>query len=146
MKWILILALTCFSLAGWAQLPAAGQKIKGPVTTKRGLVLKEGDTIRFGEGKLTSGGYQHIYTSFDKFGQKAESSHLEEGYAYKYAVIKEFREVGSGADKRFVALIRPKGGISVNFRALDLDPAIEAKEIIAVNGTAISKLIAKKQI
>ncbi|GAB3250570.1 hypothetical protein GCM10027347_08430 [Larkinella harenae] len=146
MKWTLFLAFAFFSLPGLAQLPASGQKVNGPVTTKRGLVLKIGDTIRFGEGKQASGGYQHIYTSFDKFGQKAASSHLEEGYAYKYAVVKEFREVGSGADKRFVALIRPKGGISVNFRALDLDPAIEAKEIIAVNGTAISKLIANKQI
>jgi hypothetical protein len=144
MKWILLLALACVSLPDWAQLPAVGKKIAGPVTTKRGIVLKAGDNVRFGEGGLPSGGYQHIYISFDKFGQKA--AYLEEGYAYKYAVIKEFREVGSGEDKRYVALIRPKGGISVNLRALDIEPAMDSKEIISINGTAISKLVIKKQI
>lgn len=130
----------------WAQLPATGKRVAGPVTTKRGIALKEGDQVRFGEGSLASGGYQHIYLSFDKIGQKAEEAHLEEGYAYKYATIKEFREIGTGSDKRYVALIRPKGGISINFRAVDLEPAMQSKEIISINGTAISKLIAKKQI
>ncbi|GAB3327302.1 hypothetical protein GCM10027299_27750 [Larkinella ripae] len=146
MKWTLFFVFTCLSLTSLAQLPASGKKVNGPVTTKRGLVLKVGDSIRFGAGGLPSGGYQSIYTSFDKFGQKAEASHLEEGYAYKYATIKEFREVESGTDKRFVALVKPKGGISVNFRAIDLESAIDSKEIISVNGTAISKLLAKKPI
>ncbi|MGA0557571.1 hypothetical protein ACO2Q8_13025 [Larkinella sp. VNQ87] len=144
MKPFLLLLLVCSSLNGRAQLPASGKKIVGPVTTKRGIVLKEGDQVRFGEGTLPSGGYQHIYLSFDKFGQKA--AYLEEGYAYKYATIREFREVGSGSEKRLVALIRPKGGISINLRALDLEPAMAAKEIISINGTAISKLVSKKQI
>ncbi|GAB3904824.1 hypothetical protein GCM10028803_34800 [Larkinella knui] len=144
MKWILFFALASISLNGLAQLPAAGKRITGPVTTKRGIVLRAGDSVRFGEGGLPSGGYQNIYSSFDKFGQKTAG--LEEGYAYKYATIKEFREVGSGDDKRYVALVRPKGGISVNFRAIDLEPAMDAKEIISINGKAISKLIVKKTI
>ncbi|MFC5410964.1 hypothetical protein ACFPMF_16715 [Larkinella bovis] len=144
MKWIFFLALISVSLQSVAQLPASGKKVTGPITTKRGIALKIGDTVRFGEGGLADGSYQHIYVSFDKFGQK--TAHLEEGYGYKYAVIKEFREVDSGNDKRYVALVRPKGGISVNFRAVDLEPAMESKEIISVNGTAISKLISRKQI
>ncbi|MFD1145005.1 hypothetical protein ACFQ4C_28005 [Larkinella insperata] len=146
MKWILLFALIGVSLASQAQLPATGKRVNGPVTTKRGIVLKEGDQIRFGEGGLASGGYQHIYLTFDKVGQKAEAAHLEEGYAYKYATVKEFREVGSGSDRRLVALVRPKGGITINFRAVDLEPAMQSKEIISINGTAISKLISKKQI
>ena len=146
MKWLLFVILIGVSLSSWAQLPATGKRVTGPVTTKRGIVLKEGDQVRFGEGGLASGGYQYVYLSFDKFGQKAEVAHLEEGYAYKYATIKEFREVGSGNDKRLVALVRPKGGITINFRAVDLEPAMQSKEIISINGTAISKLIAKKQI
>ncbi|GAB3926739.1 hypothetical protein GCM10028804_30820 [Larkinella terrae] len=127
-----------------AQLPASGTKVSGPITTKKGLVLKAGDKVRFGAGGLSSGGYQHIYTSFEKFGQKTAG--LEEGYSYKYAQIKEFREVGTGDEKRYVALVRPKGGISVNLRAIDLEPAIAAKEIISINDVAISKLISKKTI
>ncbi|RAK02618.1 hypothetical protein LX87_00738 [Larkinella arboricola] len=146
MKWLLFVALIGISLTSQAQLPATGKRVYGPVTTKRGIVLKEGDQVRFGEGGLASGGYQHIYLTFDKFGQKAETAHLEEGYAYKYATIKEFREVGSGSDRRLVALIRPKGGVSIHFRAVDLEPAMQSKEIISINGTAISKLISKKQI
>lgn len=144
MKTLLFVVLVCASLNVVAQLPASGKKVNGPVTTKRGIELKAGDLVRFGKGGLPSGGYEHIYLSFDKFGQK--TAYLEEGYAYKYATIKEFREVGNGNDKRFVALIRPKGGISVNLRALDLEPAMESKEIISINNTAISKLIVKKQI
>jgi hypothetical protein len=144
MKWILFFVLAVVTLNGLAQLPAAGKRIDGPITTKRGIVLKVGDSVRFGKGGLASGAYQHIYFSFDKFGQKAAS--LEEGYAFKYATVREFREVGTGPDKRFVVLVRPKGGISVNFRAIDIEPAMEAKEIISINGTAISKLVVKKQI
>lgn len=116
----------------------------GPITTKKGVVLKTGDKVRFGEGGLSLGEYQHIYTSFEKFGQKSAS--LEEGYRYKYAQIKEFREVGTGDEKRFVALVKPKGGISVTLRAIDLEPAMAAKEIISVNDVAIIKLIPKKTI
>lgn len=144
MKWILFFVLAVVSLNGLAQLPAVGKRISGPITTKRGIVLKAGDSVRFGKGGLPSGAYQHAYLSFDKFGQKAAA--LEDGYAFKYATIKEFREMGTGPDKRFVALVKPKGGINVNFRAIDLEPAMETKEIISINGTAISKLVIKKQI
>jgi hypothetical protein len=144
MKWILLLVLAGVSLNGLAQLPASGKSVKGPITTKRGIVLKVGDNVRCGEGGLSTGAYQYIYSSFDKFEQK--NAHLEEGYSYKYASIREFREVGSGDTKRYVALVRPKGGINVNYKAVDLEPAMDSKEIISVNDKAIIKLIVKKPI
>ncbi|WP_128543169.1 hypothetical protein [Larkinella soli] len=144
MKTFASLVFFVMSAAAFAQLPGSGERLTGPVTTRKGIVLKEGDDLRFGEGIHAGGTYRYIFLSFAKFGDKA--SHLEEGYAYKHAVIREFREVGSGNDRRLVALVKPKGGISVYFRAIDLEPAMESKEIISVNGVAISKLVKKNQL
>lgn len=144
MKVFVCILLVAVSTQCLAQLRGSGDRILGPVKTKRGLVLKENDDVRFGAGSLPSGWYKNVYASFDKFGEG--KARIDEGYAYKHAVIKEFREVGSGSEKRLVALVKPKGGISVYLKAIDVEPAVDAKEIISINGVAISKLIAKKPL
>ncbi|WP_234736717.1 hypothetical protein [Tellurirhabdus bombi] len=132
---LLLVSTVCFGQNG-------GKRVMGPVTTTRGLVLKEGDILRFGKGSLSSGWYKNAFTSIKRIGQK--DGQLDEGYAYVTTTVREFYEIGSGQNKRLVALVRPKGGISISYKAVDLDPAIDSKEIISVNGVAIPKLLPKK--
>jgi hypothetical protein len=139
MKAFFIVVCTLLSVCCSAQSSVKSTSISGPITTKRGVVLREGDVLRLGDGSLPSRWFKYIFTSINGF--DTEKARLDEGYAFNYATIKEFREVNTRNGVKLVALVKPKGGISVYNKAVDLEPAMDAKEVIAVNGVAVYKLI-----
>lgn len=120
---------------------AQTRQTTGPVTTKHGIVIEVGDKLRMGEGSLPSGGYRYVYKSPAAFGK----GHLDGGFQYVTAEIREIQERGTGAGRTLVLLIVPKGDLNIFKKAVDIERAIDAREIIAVNGVSISKLIAKKK-
>ena len=137
MRALLTLAILTVSTAGFAQ--TTGRTLPQSVTTRQGVTLRVGDDLRLGEGSLPSGWYKYIFTSISALDQ--QKGRLDDGYAYNHSTIREFREVGSGNNRRLIVLVRPKGGIHVYPKAVDIESAIGTKEVISVNGTAISKLI-----
>jgi|GEM_PF-6845991 len=112
---------------------------QGSVTTRQGLVLNVGDRLRFGEGKMDNKAYRHAFTALRHLDKP--TAHLDEGYAYTYATIRELRETGTGGNRRLLALVKPKGDLLPVNKVIDLEPALEAKEIISVNDVAVYTLL-----
>ncbi|WP_266363520.1 hypothetical protein [Tellurirhabdus rosea] len=140
MKNLLFVACLLLTLTGMAQ--SNRQKVTGPVTSRRGIELKEGDILRLGEGTGSGRSFRHVFTSINRLGQ--EASQIDGGYQYVNTTIKEFYEVGTGANRRLIVLVRPKGDMNLNMKAVDLESAIESKEVISLNGTSLYKLMRKE--
>jgi hypothetical protein len=127
MKALSLIVLCFVSSAAIAQI--YGKKTKGAITIFDSVTVKPGDTIYLGRGSAQRGEFSYIYQPPNVWAGSREMS-LGRNFANMKAVIKFFKNQKTArAGEKVVAVVN-FGGFN---EVADLEPAIEAGEIIAIN-------------
>ena len=124
----LFLLITSVSHAQFAK------KITGPVQTRRGITLKEGDTLTLGRGSGSDGTFRYLNMGLEPEGRANDP--LPAHYAGKSFPVKVFRESQTGQVYKFYASLKAH---TLYTTFADIEAAIDAKELMAVNGREIGK-------
>lgn len=134
-----ILLICCLLLTAYVSQAQFDKKIVGPIKLRTGLEFREGDTLLLGRGTRSDGTFTYINE-----GILAGTSDdpLPANHAHTMAVIKLFRVRRVGQSNKLYASL--KAGTLYGAFA-DLDAAVAAKEIIAINGQEIGKPRANTQ-
>lgn len=115
-----------------AQIP--GQKIDGPIKFNDTLTLKEGDQLTLGSGSSGNfGNFRYIYTPMNAYLGTPEES-LSRSFSGKTATVKFFKSHSHKKQGTKVFTVVNLGGFN---EVVELVPAIEAGEIIAINGKKV---------
>ena len=131
--------LSCLLLLAISSQAQFDKKVIGPVKTRAGLELKEGDTLLLGRGTRYDGAFTYI-----NMGILAGSTDdpMLAAHAHTTAIIKSFRVRKVGQTNKYYAALKA----NMLYTAFaDLEAAIDAKELIAVNGHEIGKPRAQQQ-
>ncbi|NID10641.1 SHOCT domain-containing protein [Fibrivirga algicola] len=124
--------LGLFGSASQAQIP--GKQSKEPVTLTDGITVNVGDTLRWGRGSTPYGDFKYVVQPLNVLAGTREQF-LDRRYNGQWAVVKHFKvQSVKNAGNKTVAVVNPFSGY--NF-AVDLEPAIEAGEIVAVNSRRV---------
>lgn len=115
------------------------KKIIGPIKTRKGIELKEGDTLLLGRGANHDGTFQYVKTGL--MASTAQDP-LTADHAHTTAIVKLFRQHTIGKSPKLYASLKA-GTIYTAFA--DVEAAVDAKEIIAINGQEIGKPQARQQ-
>ena len=128
------LLLFCFLLTTLIVHAQFAKKITGPVQTRRGITLKEGDALTLGRGSNYDGAFRYLTMGIEPEG--ASNDRLPTHYAGKSFPIKVFRMSQTGQTTKLYASLKAN---TLYTTFVDIEAAIDAKELIAVNGQEIGK-------
>lgn len=121
-----ITGLCLFTLSAHAQIP--GSKIKGPIEVQ-GTKVDEGDTLHIGTGSNPNGNFKFIVIPINVLAGVPETP-LHKQFANTHIVVKFLKKYESKrVGEKYFAVINP-GGFN---HMVDLQPAIEAGELLGVN-------------
>ncbi len=135
-----IFLLFSILLTGFTSYAQFAKKITGPVQTRRGITLKEGDTLTLGRGSGYGGTFRYLKMGLEPEG--AANDPLPTHYAGKSFPIKLFRESQTGQETKLYASLKAH---TLYTTFANIEAAIDTKEIIAVNGQEIGKPRARPQ-
>lgn len=141
MKYVLsiFLALTC--VMAHSQIP--GKKTNAPTTIFDGaLTVHVGDTLNLGSGAdPATGNFVHIYamgwTMNTTYGIGDDQNRLDRSYANQYLIVEVFREKNH-KHTGYRKYTQIKIGTWDDRYNADLEAAIRAGEIVAINGTDVT--------
>lgn len=120
----LIILLFLIPFYGFSQIP--GKKIEGPIKTKYGFLIQEGDTIIIGTGTNPNGDFKYIYMPTNGFAGNQESS-LPKMYSGASIQIKFFKKLsGPKFGEKFFTVFN-MGGFN---QVIEFEQAYESGEII----------------
>lgn len=132
MKTLLLSVAITLATAAAAQIP--GTRIDGPLKISDQISVKEGDTLKIGTGSNSvHGNFRFIYTPANAWLGSPEES-LDRSFTGKIGVIKTFKKWThkKSGEKTFTVI--NLGGLNT---VVELDAAIQAGEIVAINGKPI---------
>ncbi|MEZ0487544.1 SHOCT domain-containing protein [Fibrella aquatica] len=96
--------------------------------------MNAGDTLHWGKGSTPYGDFKYVVQPLNMLAGTREQS-LDRRYTGQWAIVKHFKvQSVKNAGNKTVAVVNPFSGY--NF-AVDLVPAIESGEIIAVNSRRV---------
>ena len=134
MKFVFLTLIIFSCTSSYGQI--AGQKVKGSIIIFDSITVQPGDTLHFGIGTDRKGDFVYIYQP-PNFWLGADETGLGRSHSNKFAIIKHFKkQKDKRTGEKTVAVINPSGGY--NYIA-DLEGAINAKEIVAINGRSFEK-------
>ncbi len=129
-----ILLLFCFLLTTLIAHAQFAKKITGPIQTRRGITLKEGDALTLGRGSSYNGAFRYLTMGIEPEG--ASNDPLPTHYAGKSFPIKVFRTSQTEQKTKLFASLKAN---TLYTTFVDIEAAIDAKELVAVNGQEIGK-------
>jgi hypothetical protein len=141
MRYSFFLLLLIASIHVNAQI--AGRRTKDAIMIFDSIEVKPGDTIFLGRGSDRRGAFEYVYQPPNAWVGTPEES-LARNFANTRSVIKHFKNQKSKrAGEKVVAVVN-FGGFNC---VADLEPAIEAGEILAINGHNFNeKPVAVKEV
>lgn len=130
MRVLLFICFLVMSLVGQAQ---SGNRIDS-FKTKKGVELKTGDTLQLGRGTSFDGSFQYVRMGLLLI--SSTNDPLPTTHANTLAVIQGFRVLKVGQGSKVYALLKA-GTFRLTYA--DIEPAIDAKEVIGINGQEFGK-------